>query len=125
VYRINPAPIRLLTGFKINAFLGDEFLNDQLGLEIGSESIYFNTISNKVSGLLPGENAETIYRLEHGDSTGMPADRIYSGEPIVGIRYAPSFLSGKCIYFSLPLHACDNKRNVTDLIEYILNEEFK
>lgn len=123
-YRINPAPIRLLTGFKINALFGDENLNDLLGLEIGSENIYFNTISNKVSGLIPGSHSEIIYRLEHGDSTGIPVDQIYSGEPVVGIKYDPSFLSGKSIYYSLPLHACDNKRNVKHLIEYILNEEF-
>jgi len=125
VYRINPSPIRLLTGLKINAFFGDENLNDQLGLEIGSENLYFNTISNRVSGIIPGPNAEIIYRFEHGDSTGYPPDRIYSGEPIVGIRYSPDFISGKSIYFSLPLHACDNKRNVRDIIDYILNVEFK
>jgi len=124
-YRINPAPIRLLNGLKINAFFGDEMLNEQLGLEIGSENIYFNTISNKVSGLIPGPNAEIIYRLEDGDSTGIPEGQIYSGEPIVGIKYSPVFISGKCIYYSLPLHACDNKRNVKDLIDYILTVEFE
>jgi len=123
-YRINPAPIRLLNGIKINAFLGDEKLNEQLGLEIGSENIYFNTISNKVSGIIPGPNVEVIYRLENGDSTGIPQGQIYAGEPIVGIKYNPDFISGKCIYYSLPLHACDNKRNVKDLIEYILTAEF-
>ena len=96
-----------------------------MGLEIGSENIYFNTISNKVSGLIPGPNADIIYRLEDGDSTGLPEEQIYTGEPIVGIRYSPAFISGKCIYYSLPLHACDNKRNVKDLIDYILTVEFE
>jgi len=125
VYRINPAPIRLLTGIKINPFFTDNTLNELLGLEIGSENIYFNTISNKVSGLIPGPNADIIYRLEHGDSTGYSPDKIYAGEPIVGIKYDPDFISGECIYYSLPLHACDNKRNVSELIDYILNHEFE
>jgi len=125
VYRINPAPIRLLTGIKINAFFGDDILNDLLTLEVGSENIYFNTISNKVSGLIPGNNTEIIYKLEHGDSTGYPPGLIYSGEPIVGLKYDPNFISGESIYYSLPLHACDNRQNVEDLIGYILNVEFE
>jgi hypothetical protein len=52
-------------------------------------------------------------------------DKIYSGEPIVGLKYDPYFISGESIYYSLQLHACDNRNNVEDWIEYILNVEFE
>jgi hypothetical protein len=118
VFRLNPGG-RLLTGVEIWADFGDDELNNELTLEIGQ------LIGNRVSALIPGKTQGTsvVYVMEHPDSTDIPVP--YSGTPSVGVKYKPEFIEGESIYFSLPLHYCDGRENVKELLGYILNKEFE
>lgn len=114
VYRLNPGG-RLLAGVNIlSSFLGTE-ADSSLDLVVGQ------LIGNRVSALIPGEEADVVYRME--PDTVAIVNVPYTGSPPVGIRYTVG--SGKSIYFSLPFHYCYGAGNVTDVIRYILEEEFK
>ncbi|MBD3289206.1 hypothetical protein GF337_10410 [candidate division KSB1 bacterium] len=111
VFRLNPGG-RLFSGVNVLAsFTGapeDSLLNMQLGKLIG----------NRVSALIPGSDAEIVYRMEP-DSTAAVAVP-YEGSPVVGVRYRVG--AGQSIYFSLPFHYCNGFENAQEILEYILNE---
>jgi len=114
VFRLNPGG-RLLAGVKVlSALSQDSVENTSLNLEVG------RLIGNRVSALIPGKDAEVVFRME-ADSTASVSVP-YKGSPPVGIRYSVG--KGKSIYFSLPLNYCDGLGNVEDLLRYILEEEF-
>jgi hypothetical protein len=77
-------------------------------------------VGNRVSALVPGSGAVEVYRMQH--DTLAIVDVPYQGTPAVGLRYKVG--QGKSIYFSLPLHYCDGRGNVEDVLKYILEEEF-
>jgi hypothetical protein len=114
VFRLNPGG-RLLPGIEVLSSLAGSSQDDLLDLQLGK------LVGNRVSSLIPGPGAEIVYRMEP-DSTASVAVP-YQGSPAVGLRYTIG--SGKSIYFSLPLHFCDGKENMEDVIRYILEEEFK
>jgi len=119
VYRLNPGG-RLLPGIDINAHFGDnEELNNALTLNNDQ------LIGNRVSALVAGneEGVDDIYTMQHPDSTSVSVP--YLGTPSVCVRYKPSYIEGMSIYFSLPLHYCNGYNNVKDLLDHILNVEFK
>jgi len=117
VYRLNPSG-RLLPGIKVNANF-DESVNDDLTLEVGQ------LIGNRVSALIPGsgEGISSVFTMEHPDSASVAVP--YQGTPSVAIHYAPSYIDGQSIYFSLPLHYCYGQDNIKEVLEYILNEVFE
>ena len=113
VYRLNPGG-RLLPGINILASFGspnDEALN--LNLE--------KLVGNRVSAIVPGRDAQVVYRMEPDSTAKIPVP--YKGSPPVGIRY--NLGSGKSIYFSLPFHYCNGNENIVEVFRYILFEEFK
>ncbi len=118
VFRLNPQG-RLYPNVNIEAHFGDEELNEQLTLNVGK------LIGNRVSALIPkeSEGTEIVYTMEHPDSAAVNV--AYEGTPAVGIKYAPSYIEGESIYFSLPLDYCYGNDNIKDVLEYILNEEFE
>jgi len=119
VYRLNPGG-RLLSGIDINANFGeDEALNRSLTLQ------NHLLIGNRVSVLVAGdeEGVDDIFTMQHSDSTTVNVP--YTGTPSVCVRYKPTYIEGESIYFSLPLHYCNGYNNVKDLLDYILNVEFK
>lgn len=77
-------------------------------------------IGNRVSALIPGPQAEVVYRMEPDSTATVTVP--YTGSPPVGIRYVLG--KGKSIYFSLPLNFCDGKNNVEEVLRYILEVEF-
>ena len=77
-------------------------------------------IGNRVSALIPGPQAEIVYRMEPDSVTTVTVP--YSGSPVVGIRYRVGL--GRSIYFSLPLDYCNGNQNMEALLRYILLEEF-
>lgn len=113
VYQLNPGG-RLLPGVFVIASIGDAELNQNLTLKIEK------LVGNRVSALVPGPDAETVYFMESDTSTARPVP--YKGTPPVGIRYRIG--QGESIYFSLPLHYCNGLDNVKNLFDYILNSEF-
>ncbi len=118
VYRLNPGG-RLMSGLEININLSDdEVINQQLTLETGQ------LIGNRVSALIPNieTGTKSVFNMVHPDSTEISVP--YSGTPSVAIHFSPSYMDGESIYFSLPLHYCNGKENVKDLLDYIINVEF-
>lgn len=114
VFRLNPGG-RLLSGIGILSQLAaDSTQNSALDMKTGK------LIGNRVSALVPGPDAETVFRMEP-DSTATVSVP-YKGSPSVGIRYRVG--KGKSIYFSLPLHYCDGNANVEEVLRYILEVEF-
>ncbi len=109
-FKLNPGG-RLLPGIDILASFTNTNEDTLRDLEI--EQI----VGNRVSALIPGSNADVVYRMEP-DSTGP-----YPGSPAVGLRYEVGL--GKSIYFSLPFHHLDGKSNLEEVLEYILEEEFQ
>ena len=112
VYRLNPGG-RLLPGIDVHASFGSP---DDSALDINLEKL----IGNRVSALLPGRDATVVYRMQ-ADSTASVAVP-YKGSPPVGIKYKIG--QGESIYFSLPLHFCNGNANITEILRYILFEEF-
>lgn len=117
-FRLNPGG-RFYPGVKINAFFGDQDLNEQLTLETGQ------LIGNRVSALISKDqaNVNDIYKVEHPDSADVNVP--WTGTPTVGIHYEPDYIEGESIYFSLPLNYCDGLGNVEALIDYVINKEFE
>ncbi len=118
-FRLNPSG-RLFPGTEVMAnFNVDSSKNSSLMLTTGK------LIGNRVSALVPGNEPGTkaIYNMVHPDSTHLAVP--YKDTPAVGLLFAPDYMEGKSIYFSLPLHFCDGKENVKDVLNYILNEEFE
>ncbi len=112
VYRLNPGG-RLLAGIDVWASFGtgqDEALMLSLGKLVG----------NRVSALIPGPDADVVYRMQEDSTATVTVP--YAGSPPVGIRYRIG--AGECIYFSLPLHYCDGRKNMTKVFRYLLFEEF-
>ncbi len=112
VYRLNPGG-RLLAGVHVLASFGSA---DDRQLDLKLEKM----IGNRVSALVPGPGAEVVWRMEPDSSASITVP--YKGSPAVALRYAIG--SGKCIYFSLPLHMCDGNKNMTGFFRYLLFEEF-
>ncbi|MBN2279180.1 MAG: hypothetical protein JXQ65_01225 [Candidatus Marinimicrobia bacterium] len=117
VYRLNPSG-RLLPGVKVMANF-DESVDDELTLELGQ------LIGNRVSALVSGkeEGVASVFNMEHPDSADVVVP--YNGTPCVAVHYAPSYIEGQSIYFSLPLHYCYGRNNIKQVLEYILNEVFE
>ncbi len=114
VFRLNPGG-RLLSGIGVlSEFSPDSTVNAGLDMEIG------RLIGNRVSALIPGPQAEVIYRMEPDSSATVSVP--YTGSPPVGLRY--NLGKGKSIYYSLPLNFCDGKNNVEEVLRYILEVEF-
>ena len=112
VYRLNPGG-RLLPGIDIPASFGSA---DDAALDINLEKL----VGNRVSGLIPGNGADVVYRMQHDSTTTISVP--YTGSPPVGVRYKIG--TGESIYFSLPLHYCNGNTNMTEIFRYILFEEF-
>lgn len=111
---VNPSG-RLLAGVDILAsFTADSTENAAIDLTTGK------LIGNRVSALIPGQGAQVVYRMQP-DSTATIAVP-YKGSPAVGIRYPIG--QGESVYFSLPLHYCDGRGNMADLIRYLIETEF-
>ena len=113
VYKLNPGG-RLLAGVGIYASFTNTEQDSTLDLETDK------LIGNRVSALIPGPNAEVVYRMEPDSTTSVVVP--YKGSPPVGIRYRVG--QGKSIYFSLPFHFCDGRDNLEAILRYILFEEF-
>jgi len=114
VFRLNPGG-RMLPGIKVLASFQNTTADSALNLEIEK------LIGNRVSALIPGPAAETVYRMEPDSTAAVTVP--YRGSPVVGIRYRIGL--GESIYFSLPLHFCDGYKNLEAVLRYILEEEFK
>ncbi len=102
VYRLNPGG-RLLPGVNVLASFGSP--NDE-ALDLNIEKL----IGNRVSALIPGKGAEVVYRMQPDSTTSIIVP--YKGSPPVGLRTRIG--KGECIYFSLPLHFCDGKKNMVE-----------
>ncbi len=113
VFRLNPGG-RLLPGVDVEAFFTGVENDSTLNMTIGQ------LVGNRVSALIPGTGADVVYRMQH--DTLAAVDVPYRGTPAVGIRYEVG--QGKSIYFSLPLHFCNGRDNVEDILRYVLEEEF-
>jgi hypothetical protein len=114
VFRLNPGG-RLLAGINILASFTQTPQDSALNLK------NHQLIGNRVSALIPGPNAEIVYRMEP-DSTATVSVP-YTGSPVVGVRYKVGL--GRSIYFSLPFHYCDGNQNFESVLRYILLEEFE
>jgi len=114
VYRLNPGG-RLFSGVKVLA----SFTNTEA--DTARDLVLGKLIGNRVSALIPGPNADVVYRMEPDSTATVPVP--YQGSPAVGIRYKIG--SGESIYFSLPFHYCDGKGNLEQVLRYILLEEFE
>lgn len=114
VFRLNPGG-RLLPGIRVDASFTNTPADSNFNLSLEK------LVGNRVSGLIPGPDAEVIYRMEH-DSLAQVAVP-YQGTPVVGVRYRVGL--GESIYFSLPFHFCNGNENVEEVLRYILLEEFK
>jgi len=113
VYRLNPGG-RLFAGVDVEAFLRGEDIDPDLTMTVGQ------LIGNRVSALIPGAGADEVFRMQN--DTLATVDVPYHGTPAVGIRYKVG--NGESIYFSLPLHFCNGRDNVEDVLRYVLEEEF-
>jgi hypothetical protein len=112
VYKLNPGG-RLLSGLKVlSSFTHspDDSLRD-LSLE--------KLLAVRVSALIPGSQAEVVYRMEPDSTASVPVP--YKGSPAVGVRYEVG--QGKSIYLSLPFHDLNGSGNMEDVLRYILEEE--
>ncbi|MCR4440378.1 MAG: hypothetical protein QHJ34_14685 [bacterium] len=113
VFRLNPGG-RLLAGVKVIASFTNSPRDSALTLKVGK------LIGNRVSALVPGPQAQVVWRMEP-DSTASVAVP-YKGSPVVGVRYILG--KGRSIYFSLPFTYCDGFGNAEEVLRYILREEF-
>ena len=112
VYKLNPGG-RLLSGLKVLSSFTDtaeDSLRD-LSLE--------KLIAVRVSALIPGSQAQVVYRMEPDSTTDIPVP--YLGSPAVGVRYEVG--QGKSIYLSLPFHSLNGSGNMEEVFRYILEEE--
>ena len=114
VYKLNPGG-RLFAGVKVLASFTNTEEDSTRDLSLAK------LIGNRVSALIPGPNAEVIYRMEPDSTASVTVP--YKGSPPVGIRYEVGL--GKSIYFSLPFHYLDGKGNMEQVLRYILLEEFE
>ena len=114
VYRLNPGG-RLMSGVDVLSSFTNTDQDSALDLTIGK------LIGNRVSALIPGANAEVVYRMEPDSTASVSVP--YKDSPAVGIRYKVGL--GRSIYFSLPFHFCDGRQNLEDVLRYILLEEFE
>lgn len=112
VYRLNPGG-RLLPGVNVNASFENA---DNEALSMNLEKL----VGNRVSALVPGRGAQVVYSMEPDSTASVNVP--YTGSPPVGVKYTIG--EGESIYFSLPLHFCDGKKNMTDILRFILFEEF-
>lgn len=112
VYRLNPSG-RLLPGINVPSSFGTA--NDS-EYDLNLEKL----VGNRVSALVPGPNAEVIYRMEADTLATVPVT--YTGSPPVAVRYYVG--TGESIYFTLPLHYCNGNANLTEVFRFILFEEF-
>jgi len=109
VYKLNPGG-RLFVGTEVPASFTNTPEDSLRDLELAK------LVAVRVSALIPGSNADAVYRMEEDSSAP------YQGSPAVGIRYEVGL--GKSIYFSLPFHDLDGKSNLEEVFRYILEEEF-
>lgn len=109
VYKLNPGG-RLFVGTEVHASFTNTPEDSLRDLELAK------LVAVRVSALIPGPNADTVYRME--EDSNAP----YQGSPAVGVRYKVGL--GKSIYFSLPFHDLDGKSNMEEVLRYILEEEF-
>jgi len=114
VYRLNPGG-RLLPGVNIISSLTNSERDSSLNMNIEK------LVGNRVSALVPGKDAEVIYRMEPDSTSNVRVP--YTGSPPVAVRYRIG--AGESIYFSLPLHFCNGNDNIEDILKYILLEEFE
>lgn len=114
VYKLNPGG-RLFAGVNVLASFTNTDEDSTRDLRLAK------LIGNRVSALIPGRNAEVIYRMEPDSTASVTVP--YKGSPPVGIRYEVGL--GKSIYFSLPFHYLDGKGNMEQVLRYILLEEFE
>ena len=114
VYKLNPGG-RLFADVKVLA----SFTNTED--DTTRDLALAKLIGNRVSALIPGSNAEVVYRMEPDSTASVTVP--YKGSPAVGIRYEVGL--GKSIYFSLPFHYLDGKGNMEQVLRYILLEEFE
>ena len=114
IFRLNPGG-RLLAGVDVLSSFTASDRDTLFDLTVGT------LIGNRVSALVPGPNAEIVYRMEPDSTADVTVP--YTGSPIVGIRYKVGL--GRSIYFSLPLHYCDGRENLETVLRYILLEEFE
>jgi hypothetical protein len=113
VYRLNPGG-RLLPGVDVEAFFTSDIMDPAISMTIGQ------LVGNRVSALIPGPGIDEVFRMQH--DTLAIVDVPYTGTPAVGLRYKLG--QGKSIYFSLPLHYCNGRENMEDVLRYILEREF-
>jgi hypothetical protein len=113
VYVLNPDG-RLFPGVEVLASFTNTAEDSLQNMEVGE------LISSRVSVVIPGPQAEIIYRMEPDSTAQVPVS--YHGSPVVGIRYNVGL--GESIYLSLPFHLCDGKSNLESVLRYILEEEF-
>ncbi len=113
VFRLNPGG-RLLAGVRVIASFTNSERDSALTLKVGK------LIGNRVSALVPGPQAQVVYRMEPDSIAAVTVP--YKGSPVVGIRYRLG--QGRCIYFSLPFNYCDGFGNAGEVLRYILREEF-
>ena len=114
VYKLNPGG-RLFADVKVLA----SFTNTED--DTTRDLALAKLIGNRVSALIPGSDAEVVYRMEPDSTASVTVP--YKGSPAVGIRYKVG--SGKSIYFSLPFHYLDGKGNMEQVLRFILLEEFE
>jgi hypothetical protein len=112
-YKLNPGG-RLLTGLKVLSSFTNTPEDSLLDLELA------RLIAIRVSALVPGSQADVVFRMESDSTATVPVP--YSGSPPVGIRYKVG--QGKSIYFSMPFHDLSGKDNLENALRYILEEEF-
>lgn len=113
VFRLNPGG-RMLPGIRVDAELTHSPSDSLYDLKLAK------LVGNRVSGLIPGPNAEVIYRMEPDSLAQVTVP--YKGSPVVGIRYRVGL--GESLYFSLPFHFCNGNENIEAVLRYILLEEF-
>jgi hypothetical protein len=114
VFRLNPGG-RLFAGVNVLASLTNTEQDTSLNLQVGK------LIGNRVSALVPGSQAEVVFRMEPDTAATVVVP--YTGTPVVGIRYKVGL--GESIYFSLPYNFCDGLGNMEDVLRFILLEEFE
>ncbi|MEE9118649.1 MAG: hypothetical protein V3U02_08670, partial [Calditrichia bacterium] len=113
VYELNPDG-RLFPGVRVLASFTNTAEDTLRDMEVGE------LISSRVSVVVPGSNAEIVYRMEPDSTASVRVS--YTGSPVVGIRYKVGL--GESLYYSLPFHLCDGKSNLENVLRYILEEEF-
>ena len=113
VYRLNPGG-RLFTGVSVLASFTNTDTDTLYDLVVDK------LIANPVNALIPGPDADVVYRMEPDSTASVIVP--YKGSPPVGLRYTVG--SGRSIYFALPLHYCNRTGNLEELFRYVLFTEF-